>query len=87
MNQREASRKQWSTPGNVEGINSGSLQRIADATEIMAQSYQGLIDERNRYERLYTAERADTSRLERSNAALRGVITRMKRKGEVTDGE
>jgi len=38
-NQREHSKQNWASGGSVEEINSGSLQRIADATEIMAQNY------------------------------------------------
>ena len=68
MNQREASRAEWRTHGVPpcrDEINSGSLQRIADATEAMAQSWVEL--------------RKIAERLRRSNAALRGVITKLKR--------
>ena len=59
----------------------GCLQRIADATELMAQNYQSLIGERDSYKRKYEAERNRRLNQEKCNAALRGVITKMKKKG------
>ena len=76
---RDDSRKNWSATGKFEDINAGSLQRIADATELMAKRYLELIDERDRLRRIYDAEREAVCRLRSSNAALRGVITRMRK--------
>ncbi len=55
MNHREASKKSWGTRAKAteDEINMGSLQRIADATEKMAQNWDALIEERDRYERWY----------------------------------
>ena len=61
-------------------VQIGCLQRIADATEAMAKSYADLIKERDRYLRWYREEAADKVRLHRQCAALRGHITRLKRK-------
>ena len=76
---REDSRKRWSSDTSIEHINAGSLQRIADAVELSCKDREKL--ERNyayiRKARDLAQERAD--RLARSNAALRGVIKRMKR--------
>ena len=84
MNQREASRRDWRTNSvtgaSIEEINSGSLQRIADATEKMAASYDALRNERDRLQRWYDTAKAEWQLLARRNAALRGVITRMKTK-------
>jgi len=79
MNQREASRKEWTASGTLEEINAGSLQRIADATEKMAASYDALRNDRDLYRRWYDEGRARSHRLELRIRALRGVITRMKR--------
>lgn len=86
VNWKQASKVDWSTtfpdgktfPG-IERVNAGSLMRIADATEVIANNYGDLIAERNRYERWYNEQRDKVKRLEKSNAALRGVISRMKK--------
>ena len=76
---RDESRKEWIGSATLTSINSGSLQRIADAVEKMAESYDQLRAQRDSYERLFRNEKAYASRLLRKNAALRGVITRMKK--------
>ena len=63
----------------LEKINCGSLQRIADGVELMAKSYRELIYERNRYEQWFREEREKRHCRDRSIAALRGVITKLKR--------
>lgn len=50
MNFREASKLNWSnsdpdSPHSLDQINVGSLQRIADACELMAKTYQKLTRE------------------------------------------
>jgi|SRR5690625_310104 len=84
-NYRQQSRDvQWgcNQAGNLtlEQINAGSLLRIADATEKMCmdrqkleRDYKYMRESRDRYLHLLESER-------RRNSALRGVITRMKRK-------
>ena len=76
---KDVSRQEWNGERTKEDINAGSLQRIADATEKMAQSYVALIEERDRYQRWYEIRGERVSRLERSNSALRGVITKLKK--------
>lgn len=68
-------------PNNVNHINAGSLQRIADACEMMCRDRENL--ERAKAFHQHRAESYwDALQTERRrNAALRGVITRMKRKG------
>lgn len=74
------SRKDWTGTGTVEEVNAGSLQRIADATEKMAASYDAMRDDRDKYERWYKDERARREKRDRQISALRGVITRLKRR-------
>ncbi len=64
----------------VEQINCGSLQRIADATELMAKNYAKMERDLRWYKENYPRRNAQIEKLERSNSALRGVITRMKNK-------
>lgn len=64
--------------GHDMNIQLGCLQRIADAVEKMASSYDAMREDRDRYKRWYEDEQAATGRLCRSNAALRGHIKRLK---------
>jgi len=76
---RERSKQEWTGNPNRDDINAGSLQRIADATEKMAQRYDDLLSSREYYKaRCADLERRNNSLLRRL-AALRGVITRLKR--------
>ena len=82
QNLRKASRDEWVSrvdPPTDDDLKIGALLRIADATEKMAQRHTELMRERDYYERLASSRAEDIRRLERSNAALRGVIARMKR--------
>jgi len=76
---KDVSRQEWNGERTKEDINAGSLQRIADATEKMAQSYVALIEERERYKRWYENQRDLVQIERRSNSALRGVITKLKK--------
>ena len=77
---RQVSREEWHSPmpATIEAISAGSLQRIADAVEVVAKNYNALRDERDRYERWYKEERERTARLHLRIRALRGVITKLK---------
>lgn len=57
-----------------------SLLRIANACELMARNYAFLVDDRNRFERWYKEEEARRKALERRVIALRGVVTKLKRR-------
>ena len=63
---------------NVE-LKLGAMLRIADATEVMAQNHIKLQADRDMYKRWYEDENRRRQKLERSNAALRGVINKMKK--------
>ena len=87
-NFRNYSRQDWHNAfaGNpsCEQISTGSLQRIADATEKMAQRHTELIDRANRLQRDYDRACERNARQERRIAALRGVITKMRKAKEGT---
>ena len=68
------------TNTSLEFINAGSIQRIADATEKMAANYIALENDRNYYKRQYEVRKAECERMARRIFALRGVITKQKKK-------
>lgn len=76
---RETFFSSLSMPSHQE-LRSGAIQRIADATELMAREYQRLLRDKVYWEKRATEERLAKERLLRSNAALRAWITRLKRK-------
>ncbi len=76
---REASKRRWTSNTSVEHINAGSLQRIADAMELSCRNREQLERDYAYMRKARDSERARSDRLARSNAALRGVINRMKK--------
>jgi hypothetical protein len=66
----------------AEQIGVGALQRIADATEVMAQNYVTLQNDRDRHKRNWEYQKAESERMARRIAALQGVITKMKRENK-----
>lgn len=65
---------------NLDQINTGSVLRIADSLETIAEDKENLIEERDKFKRWYKEEREEKEMILRSNAGLRGYITRLKRK-------
>ncbi len=61
-----------------EQIKLGAILRIADATELMAENYQQLIDERDSYKRFLQGVRENNKLLLRQIAGLKGYITQLK---------
>lgn len=80
---REESKKDWGHQDvacNLDQVKAGALLRIADAIEKMAVSWGALREERDRYERWYREMLAEVDHKRRRINALRGVITRNKRR-------
>ena len=81
---REQSRIDWvrsdGASPSLEQLTFGAVQRIANATEAMAQEHTKLIRERDNYKQWWVQQRERAERVERSNRSLRGVVTRLKRK-------
>lgn len=83
----DLSRTVFNAPDSTfESIATGCLQRIADATEKMAVNWTALTNELNkekdrseRYLRQVEAYKATLKTERKRVAALRGVLTRMKR--------
>lgn len=83
---REESRKDWGLAEptgamTAERIQMGAILRIADATEKMAQRHTELIAQRDRYEARAEYFEKQTLFLERRVSALKGQITKLKKKG------
>lgn len=76
---KDNSRTEYTGHGTIEHINAGSLQRIADSTEVIARNYNELIRERDNYKNWYNMSSEKVHQLEKRISALRGVITRMKK--------
>lgn len=80
---REESRGEWyntqQDKPTCEQINVGSLQRIADAAEKMAQNYTSLIEELDRYKRWYEEERKRSQKLRNRVAGLQGAFRRFRK--------
>lgn len=64
-----------------EDIKTGALQRIADATEVMAKNYIKMQSDLDLYKRLYKEVSESNSRMARRIYSLKGVITKLKKKG------
>jgi hypothetical protein len=84
-NIREESRKHYTswrasdkTGISFEALNAGSLQRIADACEKMCIDRETLEGSVARWRGQCHMAEVDNAALKRSNAALRGVITKLK---------
>ncbi len=83
---KEESRKDWgladpSGAMTVERIQLGAVLRIADATEKMAQRHTELIAQRDHYKERAESSDRYASMLERRVSALKGQITKLKKKG------
>lgn len=83
---RDHSRSNWicskeGFPG-VEKINTGSLQRIADATEAMAKNYISLQNSLEHYKNRCDRLEAENQHLRNSRAAIKAHNTRLKKKLE-----
>lgn len=82
-NYRKESRKDWIATGvavpSIEQLSFGALQRIADATELMAKRHSELIGEKERAESSRDYWRNMHDSIERTNRSLRGQITKLKK--------
>jgi len=80
----EESKLGWYREGtpNNDDLKLGCLQRIAAATELACKDREKLERDYANMRRWRDEAKACSERLARSNAALRGVIKRMKRQAE-----
>ncbi len=83
---RDASRKSFTTFNDSpthEEIRTGSFQRIADSVETIAKRYSDLLDDAAREKRQREEAEAGVSKLYRRIYALKGVITKLKKRPSV----
>jgi len=73
----EPTEKGW--PG-FEPLSFGCLQRIADATELMARRYNELLIENEKYRRSYSEAVNQMRWLRRRIAGFQGYLTRLKKR-------
>lgn len=80
---RKESRKDWIASGaavpNLEQLQFGAIQRIADATELMAKRHQELIDQKASAEKSRDYWRDQHDAMARRVIAARGQITKLKK--------
>ena len=78
---QDESRRNWGveTEPSNDQLQLGCLQRIANAQEQMAKPFVALLEDVASVRRSYKERGEIIDRLDRSNAALRGVITKMKK--------
>lgn len=78
---RQASRDNVTTdhPHEIDHVNCGSLQRIADATEKMARNYTELQNRCDYYKLNFHSTLDALKKRDRTIAALRGQITKLKK--------
>jgi RNase H-fold protein (predicted Holliday junction resolvase) len=66
----------------IEEITFGCMLRIADASEKAAQSFNELIEDRDKYKRWYQSEREKLERARKTISGLKGAMTKLKKKNE-----
>ncbi len=77
---KDSSRAAWNSTNTVDHINAGSLQRIADATEKIAENYDALVRAKKSAEESRDYHQKCAARLRNQVAGLRGYINRLKSK-------
>jgi hypothetical protein len=80
---KKESHKDWgneqSESLNIDQITLGAILRIADSVEAMAVRYTEIIDQNQRFKKRIEVLQKRNYELWRSNYALRGHITRLKK--------
>lgn len=80
---RDASRDNWGVEkGNIgmPQVQTGALLRIADAVEKMAKRHDEMVNARDYWQRRAETVEVELERERRRNAALRGHLSRVKRR-------
>jgi len=78
---RDVSKSNCAVSGhpNLRETEIGCLQRIADATELMALRYRELANGRDYWRRMATSAREERDGFRRQVIAYKATVTRMKR--------
>jgi hypothetical protein len=78
-NLKDLSRGSFSADNQISNIGISALMRIADATEIMAKNYVKMQNDLDYCNRRIREQNEEIAGLKRSNAALKGHLTRYKK--------
>jgi hypothetical protein len=81
---REETKKEWNYSGEKpdrDELQLGALLRIADAAERVSRKYSDIETDRDWYKKRNRELKDTNKHLVRVISSLRGVITRMKRRG------
>lgn len=88
---KKESRKKWgndqTAPLDREQITLGAILRIADAIEALAENHNSLIRDNNYLTDRVKELRDALNAVQRSNTALKGHITRLKRRIDLINKE
>ena len=80
---RELSKKNFTTVvGNSvdnDTLKTGAMLRIADSVEKMAQYHVNILRDLENYKSMVSSKNETIQRLYKTNSALRGVITKLKK--------
>ena len=89
-NLNDESRRSLGTGGekpSLDQLNTGCLQRIANATELMAQNHRRLIEDAQRYERNWKEKRAECERMGKVINGLRGQVAKLLARARKAEAE
>lgn len=86
---KEDSRQPWGYDGDkrtstLEEVNTGCLQRIADATEVMAKNYLQMQSDLNYYKKRSEDLQKRVESRDNTIKSLKGHITRLKKQVQST---
>lgn len=79
---KDRSRENWDGDPDLQHINAGSLQRIADGVEKMAQNHDSLLRAKKSAEDGRDYWQKEAEQRDRRIRSLRGYITRLKHKSQ-----
>lgn len=82
---RELSKSEYSASArSIEEINCGSLQRIADACDVMARNYRQMQSDLDYWKKRVAERDRELAKLRLSHSALKGVVARLKNKQQAS---
>ncbi len=86
---RDESRKEFSIvsyPATFAEIQTGAIQRIADATELMAKNYRNLQLDAERYQKWYRDKYNECESLKKTLSGMRGQVGRLLARARKAEG-
>jgi hypothetical protein len=86
---RDQSKAQYSAthPTPLDQINAGSLQRIADACELMSKDYANLLSQREQYKQWWYDAKAERDAAYKTVIGLRGQVGKLLARAKKAEGK